>query len=60
MHSIYMFTIEFIINIFIIIFTEENIQQLHDIHDAIQQMRDSATLGLSHVILVLCNIVFII
>ncbi|XP_050541691.1 rho guanine nucleotide exchange factor 18 isoform X2 [Daktulosphaira vitifoliae] len=29
---------------------EDNIQQLHDIHEAIQQMRDSATLGLSHMI----------
>ncbi|XP_060837758.1 rho guanine nucleotide exchange factor 18 isoform X3 [Rhopalosiphum padi] len=29
---------------------EENIQQLHEIHEVIQQMRDSATLGLTHMI----------
>lgn len=32
------------------IFAEDNIQQLHEIHEVIQQMRDSATLGLTHVI----------
>lgn len=31
------------------LFTEDNIQQLHEIHEALQQMRDSATLGLTHV-----------
>lgn len=34
----------------LLIFSEENIQQLHEIHEVIQQMRDSATLGLTHVI----------
>ncbi|CAH1716617.1 unnamed protein product [Aphis gossypii] len=29
---------------------EDNIQQLHEIHEVIQQMRDSATLGLTHMI----------
>jgi A-kinase anchor protein 13 len=32
------------------LFTEDNIQHLHEIHEALQQMRDSATLGLTQVI----------
>lgn len=32
-----------------LLFIEENIQQLHEIHDVIQQMRDSASLGLTQV-----------
>lgn len=38
--------------------TEENIQQLHEIHNAIQQMRDSATLGLTHVTYLKKNFLF--
>lgn len=44
----------------VLILTEENIQQLHEIHDVIQQMRDSATLGLAHVTCLIAYLIIII
>lgn len=38
------------------IFVDDNLQELHGIHDIIQQMRDAANLGLTHVT---CSSVFI-